>query len=294
MPTESEHYDLAKPVGTDGVTRAAYNLLIDAIDAAIWSVQVALTGHAGAGGAVHAVATTLAAGFMSAADKLKVDGLDTSYAPLAHVGAGGAAHQAATTGLAGFMSAADKLAVNAIGAHVGVGGATHPAATASVAGFMAALDKLNLTSLITGYDLRIQMGTATHASWNLGSAQNYAIGFSSAPRGGIHTVIPRRATALVNLRMVVLNTLGTSQSLTWRFPRFCREGLHIYVDTTKVTSGALNGNDQTFAYTMTTGLHTVEFRLAITTADPDVEGQLYIADWLTSTIICQPGDSAYF
>lgn len=68
--------------------------------------------HIGAGGGAHAAATTSTAGFMSAADRSKLDGLPASAAPAAHVGAGGSAHAAATTSVAGFMSATDKSKLN--------------------------------------------------------------------------------------------------------------------------------------------------------------------------------------
>jgi hypothetical protein len=97
--------------------------------------------HVGTGDAAHAVATETHAGFLSAADKARLDQLstsppvhthddryytefevdgklatkadashqhDTAYAPLAHVGAGGAAHAAATSTQSGFMTPADK------------------------------------------------------------------------------------------------------------------------------------------------------------------------------------------
>lgn len=70
--------------------------------------------HIGAGGGAHAVATTSAAGFMSAADRSKLDGLPASAAPASHVGAGGSAHAAATTSVAGFMSSADKSKLNGL------------------------------------------------------------------------------------------------------------------------------------------------------------------------------------
>ncbi|MCM3141648.1 hypothetical protein [Brevibacillus sp. MER 51] len=66
----------------------------------------------------HLNATTIAAGFMSASDKSKLDGIqtqainkgtaDTLYAPLSHVGTGGSAHALATSSAAGFMSSEDK------------------------------------------------------------------------------------------------------------------------------------------------------------------------------------------
>lgn len=89
------------------------------------------------------------------------------YAPLAHVGSGGTAHSAATTGVAGFMSAADKTKLDGIaaGAQVNVptdlslgtitatsiplnsstgADVTLPSATTTQAGLQSAADKTKL------------------------------------------------------------------------------------------------------------------------------------------------------
>jgi hypothetical protein len=77
-----------------------------------------------AGGALHALATTMVAGFMSAADKAKLDGLDalgyvTAVSVTAPITKSGAALSptigisAATTSAAGSMSAADKTKIDA-------------------------------------------------------------------------------------------------------------------------------------------------------------------------------------
>lgn len=174
------------------------------------------TSHQGAGGAVHAVATTLAAGFMSPTDKSKLDGVATGATAVAlatatpqpvgtpnpgsasdasksdHVHAhgnqgGGTEHLAATILAAGFMSAADKIksdglatvatsalasdltnvpaggisatnvqaAINELdsekvpSSHIGSGGAQHADATTSVSGFLSGADKTKLDGLAT-------------------------------------------------------------------------------------------------------------------------------------------------
>jgi len=162
-----------------------------------------------AGGTQHAAATTAVAGFLAAADKLKLDGVATGAAALTSstpaavgltpvVGVGttaaradhvhahgvqtdGTLHAAATTTVAGFLAAADKLKLDGVAAGaaalastppasvaftaaVGVGttaarddhvhphgaqtdGSLHAAATTSVAGFQSAADKTKLDSV---------------------------------------------------------------------------------------------------------------------------------------------------
>lgn len=69
MPDILSTYPLNEPiVGTDGkVTEPWANFFRD--------VFSALNQHIGAGGDAHALVTTTVAGFMSAADKVKLDGL---------------------------------------------------------------------------------------------------------------------------------------------------------------------------------------------------------------------------
>ena len=120
------------------------------VDSAVSGIANTLNDHIGSGGNAHANATTSVAGFMSAADKSKLDGAtsaptanrlamrdalgrimvaapatandavnkqyvdDTVGTPLAnHIGAGGSAHASATTSVAGFMSASDKAKLDA-------------------------------------------------------------------------------------------------------------------------------------------------------------------------------------
>ena len=71
----------------------------------------------------HNVVTTSEKGFMSAADKLKLDSLDSSdYAPIQHVGSGGNNHALASSINHGFMSSSDKIKLdeldNSGGGHI--------------------------------------------------------------------------------------------------------------------------------------------------------------------------------
>ncbi|HHW14387.1 MAG TPA: hypothetical protein GXX28_05575, partial [Firmicutes bacterium] len=212
-------------LGTSGAgTGAGSGLVADTVDG-LHASDLAPAAHVAATGSAHGAATTSVNGFMSAADKAKLDGIQagaaalTSSTPAAEtvgnagtVGTATAAARAdhvhpmpgtATTGAAGFMSAADKAKLDGIasgatntplastapttqnygdaasvgvattaaradhkhgmparyvhpatkqcdaapGSHVGSGGSEHAVATSSVAGFMAAADKAKLDSL---------------------------------------------------------------------------------------------------------------------------------------------------
>lgn len=74
------------------------------------------TSHVGGSTDPIPTVTTSAAGLMSSADKVKLDGLPSAAAPASHVGAGGTAHTAATTSVAGFMSATDKSKLDGLSA----------------------------------------------------------------------------------------------------------------------------------------------------------------------------------
>jgi hypothetical protein len=179
-----------------------------------------------AGGTLHAEATTSVAGFMSGADKTKLNGVapgatavtisgstpqpvgasgaagETGNASDAgHVHAhgdqaGGTLHAEATTSVPGFLSAADKTKLNSIESGstatpissatpqaVGVTGSAgvtgevsdaghihphgaqtdgtlHAVATTSVAGFMSAVDKIDHDAITKGFrGLNVQVGT---------------------------------------------------------------------------------------------------------------------------------------
>ncbi len=60
--------------GISFVTNSAI-LATDSVLVAFGKIQAQLNGHFGSGGTAHAVATTIAAGFMSALDKIKLDGI---------------------------------------------------------------------------------------------------------------------------------------------------------------------------------------------------------------------------
>lgn len=118
------------------------------------------------GGTQHAAATTGANGFMSAADKTKIDALPSSAPPetrdiIAGAGLTGGGDLSADRTLNAVGNADASIVVNADDIQVGVlatdgqhgtrgGGTQHAAATTSVNGFMSAADKTKLDGVATG------------------------------------------------------------------------------------------------------------------------------------------------
>lgn len=104
-----------------------------------------------AGGSLHSTATTMAAGFLSAADKSKLDGLATvatsgSYSDLSDKPT--LATVAATGAYADLSGAPSLSAVATSGAYADLTGKPGNAST-SAAGFMSAADKTSLDSLVS-------------------------------------------------------------------------------------------------------------------------------------------------
>lgn len=141
------------------------------------NVQQAPISHVGAGGTAHAVATTSAAGFMSAADKSKLNGIAAGANNYVHPSGDGNLHVPATgtTNNAKVLKAGATAGSAAWGnvsfsevtakpttlsgygitdaapsSHVGAGGTAHPVVTASAAGFMSASDKSKLDGIAAG------------------------------------------------------------------------------------------------------------------------------------------------
>ena len=180
---------VAAPSASDDIARKAE------VDAAITSaatdataktnaVQANLSAHVGSGGAAHAEATTSVAGFMSAEDKSKLDGISTGANNYLHPTGDGNLHVPATgtTNNAKVLKAGSTAGSAAWGnvafsevtgkpttlsgygitdaapsSHIGSGGTAHAAATASTAGFMSAGDKSKLDGITAG----AAAGTAT-------------------------------------------------------------------------------------------------------------------------------------
>lgn len=103
------------------------------------------------GGTQHALATTSMAGFLSAADKLKLDGLSSSAA-LSN--AAPLALGAAASGTSGQASRGDHVHPHGNQA----GGSLHALATTSTPGFLSAADKVKLDTVDTSIFARLAGG----------------------------------------------------------------------------------------------------------------------------------------
>ena len=169
------------------VIRAKINSLINVIDGVTEAsdIDVPLANVAGAGTAAAVNTGTFAGNVPTVAQA------DARYAAIAHVGATGSAHGAATTAAAGFMSSADKTKLNGIapGAQVNVGtdlsvtyfglsarissstGANDDilAATTTTAGLMSAPDKAKLDAVEAG--AQVNVGTDLSVTYFLNSVR---------------------------------------------------------------------------------------------------------------------------
>lgn len=115
---------------------------------------------------VHPAATTSVAGFMSAADKTKLNGVATGAqvnAVTTVAGRTGAVVIAAAD-VSGLGTAATQASTAfAPTAHVGATGTAHGVATTSVSGFMSSTDKAKLDAMSINNTAAWQAGTATTA-----------------------------------------------------------------------------------------------------------------------------------
>lgn len=128
--------------------------------AAHWARADHVHAHGELGGdGLHSAATTSTAGFLSASDKTKLDGVAAGAAAL--TSATPAALGTAAVGTASTAARADH-----VHSHGDLGGGSlHSAATTSVAGFLAAADKSKLDS-ITGWSTFTPSITLTGGSGN--------------------------------------------------------------------------------------------------------------------------------
>lgn len=152
--------------------------IADSLLAAIGKLQGQATYHTTtAGGNAHAKATTTTAGFMAAADKVKLDGVVTSNA---------------TSTAAGYMSSTDKSKLD---------GLSNAVATTSTSGYMSATDKTKLDSVTTNLATSSTDGNMTAAD--------------KAKLDAIPTTAMRWMTADVTNANATSNTLATISELSF-------------------------------------------------------------------------------
>lgn len=169
--------------------------------------------------------------------------LSSSYAPLSHVGDTGAAHGNATTTVAGFMSGADKTKLNSVetGAQVNVGtdiaegtrtsttvpvtsstgaDATLSAASTTLAGVMTSADKTKLDGIATGatanqtdaFLLSRANHTGTQAISTVTGLQTALD--SKISLSAVATFTGNKALALTDINTYNVSQDGTAQTVT--------------------------------------------------------------------------------
>lgn len=139
-------------------------------------VESVTTGSVAAAIAAHVAAADPHPTYLTAAEG------NAAYTPLAHVGSGGAAHANATTSVAGFMSAADKTKLDGIGGAriiksgtVASGSFTGAPRTATVT-FGTAFPTTNYSIAITGANSRSwSFQTKTAGGFVINSNANAAL-----------------------------------------------------------------------------------------------------------------------
>lgn len=168
----------------------------------IRTAEDALNSHIGARGNAHGLATTSLAGFLSAADKTKLDNvpantqealnLKANAASLAsHIGARGNAHGTATQTEAGFMSAADKAKLDTapdnIGAAIGtVGAIQNNTLTRAQLVYGAPMSVIGRSADSTGAVADIAAGTDGHVLRRSGNSLGFGqVGTSGIENGAV-------------------------------------------------------------------------------------------------------------
>lgn len=145
-------------------------------------------------------ASTSAAGSMSASDKAKLDGLDSSsYAPASHVGSGGAAHANASASVAGFLSGADKAKLNEL-VTVGPGLSGNGRGATPLGLRVYGFTKANRAgagdqAIVYNTDVKVNLTNVVESTTN-----SFANGRFTAPISGRYTLVA--ATRWAGLRVV--------------------------------------------------------------------------------------------
>lgn len=158
------NYGFKQPEGTDIVNIDDISDNFGSVDTEIKKANDKVVAHEGKGGSVHADVTTTTSGFMSAADKVKLNGVATNANNYSHPTGDGNLHVPATgtsnsgkvlkAGATAGSLAWGTLTSTDVGAlptsHQGQGGSVHADVTTSASGFMSAGDKTKLNGIAAG------------------------------------------------------------------------------------------------------------------------------------------------
>jgi len=207
--------------------------------------------HKGAGGAAHAAATTSVAGFLSAADKTKLDGIAAGANNYVHpttdgnihVPAGGAANQIlkySAAGTAAWTALDDTL-------HGTRGGGTqHAAATTSVAGFMSAADKAKLDSLVAPANTFMIISAQNNTVFPSGTF-TYAALLALFPTG----VNQIKIAVTTSSDTTITGVAHASLYVHWQIKGI---GLEVYVSEAQIYGLDRDADDKVFLYPIATGM----------------------------------------
>jgi len=158
------NYGFKQPEGTDIVNIDDISDNFGSVDTEIKKANDKVVAHEGKGGTVHADVTTTTSGFMSAADKVKLNGVAANANNYSHPTGDGNLHVPATgttnsgkvlkSGATAGSLAWGTLTSTDVGAlptsHEGQGGSVHADVTTTASGFMSAVDKTKLNGIAAG------------------------------------------------------------------------------------------------------------------------------------------------
>lgn len=179
------------------------------------------TSHVGATGSAHGLATTSVAGFMSSADKLKLDSVASNAGVTSVAGKTGVVTlDKGDVGLSNVDNTSDTnkpistavqsaLDLKAPSDHVGATGNAHGVATTSIAGFMSAADKVIVDGIATGVSLPNEAGgVGTYAFVSGNSTTSSRVTWGNTKAG--NTLVVASLDGHLNI------LTGASLTGTWR------------------------------------------------------------------------------
>lgn len=208
-------------------------------------------------------------------------------------GVGGVDQHPLATGIApGMMSAADKAKVDAhidLAAPT-TGVEVHGVATGAVAGFMAAADKSKLDGmgLLPYYAVRILDGYVAVGTV-LAQTNLRNCGMHISPKGGVNLLGSATSVSWVVLEMRVNNVTAGTLNRTLHVP-YVSDTLHYQIDNGAITQILTNGANGAPTISVPAGIHIVRFYVRM---DTSTGNQFNLADWLDGSIVWASGGTYY-